>query len=250
MIPPVISFDQGDALLDWVGLTKALAHGHTLPKAEIGDTFLYRDPDTLLSRAAWIDGLGMAVKTATIFPGNVNKPSINGGVSLYSDGDGTLEAIEAGATLMFLVPAAIQIMIQHPKAAETDFSGLRYLMYGAAPMPLELLKEAVKTMPDTGFMQVYGMTETTGTVSLLPPEDHDVGGNERMRSAGKAVPGVKIEIRGSDNTEVPRGEIGEICIHSPSNTAGYWQLPEATAKTIDPDGWLHTGDAGILDADG
>ncbi|MEO0379139.1 MAG: ornithine cyclodeaminase, partial [Pseudomonadota bacterium] len=93
MIPPVIPFDQGDALLDWVGLTEALAHGHTLPKAEIGDTFLYRDPDTLLSRAAWIDGLGMAVKTATIFPGNVNNPSINGGVSLYSDGDGTLEAI-------------------------------------------------------------------------------------------------------------------------------------------------------------
>ncbi|NQX94720.1 MAG: AMP-binding protein, partial [Erythrobacter sp.] len=163
---------------------------------------------------------------------------------------GALEGIEAGATLMFLVPAAIQIMIQHPKAAETDFSSLRYLMYGAAPMPLELLKEAVRTMPTTGFMQVYGMTETTGTISLLPPEDHDLEGNERMRSAGKAVPGVQIEVRGEDNVEVPRGTIGEICILSPSNTAGYWQLPEATAKTIDPDGWLHTGDAGIMDADG
>ena len=163
---------------------------------------------------------------------------------------GALEGIENGATLMFLVPAAIQIMIQHPKAPETDFSNLRYLMYGAAPMPLELLKEAVRTMPTTGFMQVYGMTETTGTISLLPPEDHDLEGNERMRSAGKAVPGVKIEVRGEDNKEVARGEIGEICIHSPSNTAGYWQLPEATAKTIDPDGWLHTGDAGIMDADG
>ncbi len=163
---------------------------------------------------------------------------------------GALEGIENGATLMFLVPAAIQLMIQHPKAAETDFSNLRYLMYGAAPMPLELLKEAVRTMPTTGFMQVYGMTETTGTVSLLPPEDHDLEGNQRMRSAGKAVPGVKIEVRGEDNTELPRGEIGEICIHSPSNTAGYWKLPEATAKTIDDDGWLHTGDAGIMDEDG
>ncbi|MEM9086975.1 MAG: long-chain-fatty-acid--CoA ligase [Pseudomonadota bacterium] len=163
---------------------------------------------------------------------------------------GALEGIESGATLMFLVPAAIQIMIQHPKAAETDFSNLRYLMYGAAPMPLELLKEAVRTMPTTGFMQVYGMTETTGTISLLPPEDHDLAGNERMRSAGKAVPGVEIEVRGEDNKELARGEIGEICILSPSNTAGYWKLPEATAKTIDPDGWLHTGDAGIMDADG
>ena len=164
--------------------------------------------------------------------------------------EGALEGIESGATLMFLVPAAIQIMIQHPKAQETDFSNLRFLMYGAAPMPLELLKEAVRTMPDTGFMQVYGMTETTGTISLLPPEDHDLEGNERMRSAGKAVPGVSIEVRGEDNKEVPRGEIGEICILSPSNTAGYWKLPEATAKTIDDDGWLHTGDAGIMDDDG
>lgn len=163
---------------------------------------------------------------------------------------GALEGIANGATLMFLVPAAIQMVIQHPLAAETDFSGLRFLMYGAAPMPLELLKEAVRTMPDTGFMQVYGMTETTGTISLLPPEEHDLNGNQRMRSAGKAVPGVSIEVRGDDNRELPRGEIGEICIHSPSNTAGYWNLPEATAKTIDPDGWLHTGDAGIMDEDG
>ncbi|MEY8838569.1 ornithine cyclodeaminase family protein [Cribrihabitans sp. XS_ASV171] len=78
-----------------MGLTEALAAGHDLPKAEIGDTFLYRDPDTLLSRAAWIDGLGMAVKTATVFPRNPGsgKPMINGGVCLYDDRDGTLSAL-------------------------------------------------------------------------------------------------------------------------------------------------------------
>jgi len=92
---PIIPFAEGEALLDWIGLTDALAAGHDLPKAEIGDTFLYRDPDTLLSRAAWIDGMGMAVKTATVFPGNPGHgaPMINGGVNLYSDTDGTLEAI-------------------------------------------------------------------------------------------------------------------------------------------------------------
>ena len=163
---------------------------------------------------------------------------------------GVLNAIENGATILFLVPAAIQMVVQHPQAAETDFSNLRYLLYGAAPMPLELLKEAVRTMPQAGFLQVYGMTETTGTISLLPPEDHVLEGNKRMRSAGKAVPGVEIEIRGPDNTKAPCGEIGEICILSPSNTAGYWKLPEATANTIDADGWLHTGDAGIMDEDG
>ena len=92
---PIIPFAEGEALLDWIGLTEALVAGHDLPRAEIGDTFLYRDPDTLLSRAAWIDGMGMAVKTATVFPGNPAKGDamINGGVNLYSDTDGTLEAI-------------------------------------------------------------------------------------------------------------------------------------------------------------
>jgi fatty-acyl-CoA synthase len=163
---------------------------------------------------------------------------------------GVLAAIEAGTTHMFLVPAALQMVIQDPQAATTDFANLRYLIYGAAPMPLELLKQAVQTMPNTQFLQAYGMTETTGTVSILPPEDHSLEGNQRMRSAGKALPGVEIAVRGPDNAEVPRGEIGEVCIRSPSNTAGYWKLPEATAKTIDADGWLHTGDAGVMDADG
>lgn len=92
---PIISFEAGEALLDWIDFTKALAAGHNLPKAEIGDTFLYRDPDTLLSRSAWIDGMGLAVKTANIFPRNpdAGKPMINGSVCLYSDQDGTLEAL-------------------------------------------------------------------------------------------------------------------------------------------------------------
>jgi Predicted ornithine cyclodeaminase, mu-crystallin homolog len=92
---PMIPFDAGEAVLDWIGLTDALAAGHKLSKAEIGDTFLYRGDDTLLSRAAWIDGLGMAVKTATVFPGNPAKgaPMINGGLNLYADADGTLAAI-------------------------------------------------------------------------------------------------------------------------------------------------------------
>ena len=95
MTIPFIGFDEGEALIDWIGLTEALAAGHRLPKAEIGDTFLYRGRDTLLSRAAWIDGLGMAVKTATVFPGNPAQgaPMVNGAVCLYSDRDGTPEAL-------------------------------------------------------------------------------------------------------------------------------------------------------------
>jgi ornithine cyclodeaminase len=90
-----IPFAEGEAKLSWQGLCAAFEAGHKLPKAEIGDTFLYRDPDTLLSRSAWIDGMGIAVKSATIFPGNPAKgdPMINGAVCLYGDGDGTLEAL-------------------------------------------------------------------------------------------------------------------------------------------------------------
>ena len=91
----IIPFAEGEARLDWIGLTEALAAGHALPKAEIADTFLYRDPDTLLSRSAWIDGMGLAVKSATVFPGkpDAGKPMVNGSVSLFSDMDGTLEAL-------------------------------------------------------------------------------------------------------------------------------------------------------------
>lgn len=95
MSVPLISFEDGDRLMDWIGLTDAFLAGHKLPKAEIGDTFLYRDPDTLLSRSAFIDGLGVAVKSATVFPGNPasGKPMIHGMVTLFSDEDGMPEAL-------------------------------------------------------------------------------------------------------------------------------------------------------------
>ncbi|MEO9780870.1 MAG: NAD(P)-binding domain-containing protein [Sedimentitalea sp.] len=95
MTIPFIPFAEGEAQLDWLDLTEALAQGHDLPKAEIGDTFLYRDPDTLLSRSAWIDGMGLLVKTATIFPQNLERgtPMVNGSVSVYSDKDGTISAL-------------------------------------------------------------------------------------------------------------------------------------------------------------
>lgn len=91
----MIPFAEADALLDWIDLTDTLAAGHELPPAKVDDVFLYQDDKTLLNRSAWIPGMGLAVKCATIFPGNrdMGKPMVNGGVTLYSDVDGTLEAI-------------------------------------------------------------------------------------------------------------------------------------------------------------
>ena len=92
--PEFIPFAEGDKKLDWLGLTEALEAAHKLPKAEISDTLLYRGKDTLLSRAAWIDDIGVLVKSATIFPDNPNleKPLIHGSVSLFNDNDGDLAA--------------------------------------------------------------------------------------------------------------------------------------------------------------
>jgi long-chain acyl-CoA synthetase len=126
---------------------------------------------------------------------------------------------------------------------------MKYLLYGASPIPLELLKECMEVF-GCGFAQMYGMTETTGTVVALPPEDHVPEGSPRMRAAGKPLPGVEVKIIDEAGGEVPCGEVGEIATRSIANMAGYWKLEEATAKTIDTDGWLRTGDAGYMDEDG
>ena len=163
--------------------------------------------------------------------------------------EGVLEGFEQGVTRLFIVPAALQMVVQHPRAETTDMSAVKYVMYGAAPIPLDLLREAVKTIPSAGFLQCYGMTETTGTIAILPPDDHDIAGNQRMRSAGKAVPGAELKVIGDDGLELPRGEVGELICKSPSNMVGYWHLPEATESSL-VDGWMHTGDAAYMDDDG
>ena len=164
--------------------------------------------------------------------------------------DGVFDVIEQeGITRFFAVPAALQMLVNHPRCAKTDFSRLKYIFYGAAPIPLELLRQCVKAF-GCQFAQAYGMTETTGTVVMLPPEDHDPNGSPRMRAAGKAVPGVELKIVGSDGQTLPPGQVGEIVTRSSNNMLGYWKQPEATARTLSADGWVFTGDAGTLDADG
>ena len=157
--------------------------------------------------------------------------------------------VNRGVTRFFIVPAALQMLLNHPDCAKTDFSRLRYILYGASPIPLELLRQCI-AMFGAEFIQNYGMTETTGTICVLPPEDHFVEGNERMRSAGKPLPGVEMIIRGPNGQALPPREIGEICTRSSNNMLHYWKLPEATASTMDADGWVATGDVGYMDEDG
>jgi fatty-acyl-CoA synthase len=150
---------------------------------------------------------------------------------------------------LFLVPAAMQFIVRHPRARQIDYSRLKYILYGASPIPADLLRECIEVFK-CGFVQVYGMTETTGSITVLPPEDHTLDGAPRMRSAGKAIPGVEIAIMDAEGRVLPPGEVGEIVTRSEANMAGYWHLPAATASTISADNWLRTGDAGYMDADG
>jgi long-chain acyl-CoA synthetase len=150
---------------------------------------------------------------------------------------------------MFMVPAALQFCLRQPRAREIDYSSLTHILYGASPIPLDLLRECMDVFK-CEFCQQYGMTETTGTISYLPPEDHDPKGNQRMRSAGRPMPGVEMRIVDAQGNVLGPNEIGEVSTRSLANMKGYWRNADATKSTVDEEGWLRTGDAGYIDEDG
>ena len=149
-------------------------------------------------------------------------------------------------TQALFVPAVILSLIQHPNCATTDFSSLKTVIYGASPIPFEVQQKAVALF-GCDFAQVYGLTETTGAVTYLPPEAHD--GTTRMKSCGKAMATAEIRTIREDGNDCDPGEVGEILIKSGQVMKGYWNRPEATAEAI-RDGWFYSGDAGYLDEEG
>lgn len=164
--------------------------------------------------------------------------------------DGTLDAIvRHGVSKLALVPTAIKMILDHPRARSIDYSRIDTIIYGSAPISLPLLREAISVFR-CRFAQSYGMSETSGTVVALPPEDHDPAGNHRMTGAGKPLPGTQLIVTDSEGKTLPPGELGEIRIRSIANMVGYWNQPEETARTLCPGNWVRTGDAGFLDADG
>jgi long-chain acyl-CoA synthetase len=155
-------------------------------------------------------------------------------------------------THAFLVPAVLQFMLAVPGIDDRDFSALGSFLYGAAPISETVLAAAVRTF-GCEFLQAYGLTETTGTVAILPAADHDPDGphRHRLRAAGRAVPGTEIRVAdAATGADAAVGEVGEIWIKGPTVMLGYWKLPDATADAMAPGGWFRSGDAGYLDADG
>jgi acyl-CoA synthetase (AMP-forming)/AMP-acid ligase II len=148
---------------------------------------------------------------------------------------------------LFLVPAMLQQVVDHPAAGEHDLSSLQAVTYGASPITEALLERAMKTFPAASFMQVYAMTELAGAGTFLTPEDHRDG--TRLRSAGRPIVNTEVRVVDTLDAEVPRGTVGEVVCRTDGVMLGYWGRPGETAQAL-RGGWMHTGDAGWMDDDG
>ena len=163
-----------------------------------------------------------------------------------------LKAIpEFGITNAFMVPAVIQFLLMTPGVEDTDFSTLRALVYGASPITDQVLVQGIERF-GCEFIQVYGLTETTGAITQLDGVDHDPEHRPLLlRSCGQPYPWVEIRaVDAATGEDVAQGEVGELWTRSHQNMKGYWDNPEATAAAVTDDGWFKTGDAGFLDGDG
>jgi long-chain acyl-CoA synthetase len=157
-------------------------------------------------------------------------------------------------TNTLFVPAVLQVLCATPGVEKTDFSSLRSIVYGASPISEEILAKSIEVF-GCGFIQVYGLTETTGAITAMSEEDHDPGGPKAhlLRSAGKPWGDTKIRIVDAETKQdLPGDEVGEIWIWSSQNMKGYWRNAEATEEAY-PEGrdshgvgWFRSGDAGYM----
>ena len=161
------------------------------------------------------------------------------------------------ANRAMMVPTMLKMLIDHPEFDKHDLSSLEVVTYGAAPMPVEVIKRAIKKLPGTYFINAFGQTETAATITMLPPEDHILEGSEeeieiklkRLSSIGKPLDDIEVRIIDEDGNFVRDGEVGEIAARGSRLMKGYWHQESATAETI-RGGWLFTGDLGYMDDDG
>lgn len=156
-----------------------------------------------------------------------------------------------------MVPTMLKQVLDHPRFPDYDLSSLRIISYGAAPMPLKVIRKAIKLLPNTRFINAFGQTETASTITMLSPEDHILEGPpdkvekklRRLTSVGKALDDVEIAILHENGSPLPQGSEGEVAARGPRLMSGYWDDTQATETAFHKD-WLLTGDRGYLDEDG
>ena len=175
------------------------------------------------------------------------------------DPKGWMELVEKEKVARaMMVPTMLKQLMDHPEFSKHDLSSLKVITYGAAPMPLEIIKKAVEVFPGVGFINAFGQTETASTVTMLSPEDHVITGTpeqrekklKRLSSIGRPMSDIEMKIIDEDGKDLGPNEIGEIIARGPRVMSGYWKDQEKTKKTIDKQGWVHTGDMGYRDEEG
>lgn len=182
MSVPFIGFEEMDSHLTWEGVTNALRDGHKLAKASITDGFAYRGDDTLLSRAAWIDGLGVAVKSATVIPENVakGKPMIHGGVMVFDDTHGTLEAV-IDFHLVTKWKTAGDSLLGAKILARPDSKVV--LIVGAGTVAKNLISAYSHAFPDVAFL-VWNRTHAKAVkLAHLGSKFHEISAVKNLKKA-------------------------------------------------------------------
>lgn len=169
------------------------------------------------------------------------------------DPSGLCDAISRHrVTEVFLPPTVIYALLGAPDIHTRDFSSLRYLQYGAAPMSVEKLRQAIAIFGPV-MTEFYGQTECLGTIAIMRPQEHFTNGqiadDQRLASCGRTSPLIRVAIMDGTGKPCATGVAGEICVSGDLLMKGYYKAPEKTAESI-IDGWLHTGDIGHLDANG
>jgi long-chain acyl-CoA synthetase len=251
--PPPIAAEQDVALIQYTGGTTGTPKG-----ARLTHQNLTANARQVSALDPWQDGedriLGVlpffhvfantCVLNRTVLSGGeiVMLPRFDAGQALA-----TIERVKA--TAMPGVPTMYQALLDHPRAARTDFSSLRVCISGGAPLPVPV-KERFEALSGAKVVEGYGLTETSGVVSCNPYE-----GENRPGSIGQPIPGTRIRLldREDPAKDAPPGEAGELAIQGPQVMQGYWQRPEAAASAFASreDGlWLRTGDVATIDAEG
>jgi len=162
---------------------------------------------------------------------------------------GVLDAVERyGATMTVVVPTMLAMLLGDPGFRPERVATITELVYGASPMPTELLERTLEMFPQVDVFQGYGMTEGSSLSTILGPEDHRSGG-ALLKSAGRPVIGTVMSIQDPEGNQVAAGETGEVCFRGGQFMREYWKKSEATQEAF-RGGWYHTGDAGYVDSDG